>query len=45
MKRFAIYKMEFWDKHNTKSGPNLTYYINVLSDKSNYGWQINKILF
>ena len=45
MKRFVVNNMGFVARYNASSGPNLMYYINVLSDKSNYGWQINKILF
>lgn len=45
MKRFVVNNMGFVARYNTNSGPSLMYYINVLSCKSSYGWQINKILF
>jgi hypothetical protein len=37
--------MMFFMWYNKKNGISFRYYINVLSSKTSYGWEINKILF
>ena len=39
-------KAGVWADYNKgKASQSMIYYINVLSEKTSYGWEINKILF
>jgi len=45
-KRLDSRNMEFFILYNRrKGGIGFTYYLNVLSEKTSYEWEINKTLF
>ena len=44
-KELVSNNMIFFVWYNKRNGISFRYYVNVLSEKTSYGWEINKILF